>query len=61
MSQEVIKPPSKEVLETVRMEFNLNEMRIGEAVNQLKDWIQFQPHLPKDIGELDKNTVPHLS
>ena len=50
MSLEVIEPPSKEVLEKVRGEFGLNEQRVRDAVEHLKDWIQLQPHLPKEIG-----------
>jgi hypothetical protein len=50
MSLQVIEPPSKEVLEKVWSEFDLNEQRVREAVNLLKDWIQLQPHLPKEIG-----------
>jgi len=62
MSQEVIEPPNEEVLEKVRREFGLNERRVREAVEHLKDWIQLQPHLPKEIGELDKDTshISHL-
>jgi len=51
MSLEVIETPSKEVLEKVRSEFGLNEQRVKEAVELLKDWIQHQPHLPKEIGK----------
>jgi len=51
MSLEVIEPPSKELLEKVRGEFGLNEQRVREAVKHLKDWIQLQPHLPKEIGK----------
>jgi hypothetical protein len=50
MPSELIKPPSKETLERVRGEFCLNEERVREAVEHLKDWIQLQPHLPKEIG-----------
>jgi len=50
MSLEVIEPPGKEVLEKVRSEFGLNEQRVKEAVELLKDWIQHQPHLPNGIG-----------
>jgi len=50
MSLEVIEPPSKEVLEKVRGDVGLNEQRVKEAVEHLKDWIQLQPHLPKEIG-----------
>jgi hypothetical protein len=55
MPSELIKPPSKETLERVRAEFGLNEERVREAVEHLKDWLQLQPHLPKEIGK------PHIS
>jgi hypothetical protein len=45
-----MEPPSKEVLEKVRGEFGLNEQRVRDAVENLKDWIQLQPHLPKEVG-----------
>ena len=57
MSQEVIEPPTEEVLEKVRGEFSLNERRVREAVEHLKEWIRLQPHLPKEIGESDKDTL----
>jgi len=47
MSLSVMKPPSNEVLEKVRGEFGLNEQRVRDAAEYLKDWIQLQPHLPK--------------
>jgi len=50
MSLSVMEPPSKLVLEKVRGEFGLNEQRVRDAVEHLKDWIQLQPHLPKEIG-----------
>ena len=50
MSLEVIEPTSKELLEKVRSEFGLNEQRVRDAVEHLKDWIQLQPHLPQEIG-----------
>jgi len=50
MSLHVMEPPTKEVLEKVRGEFGLNEQRVRDAVEHLKDWIQLQPHLPKEIG-----------
>jgi len=50
MSLQAIEPPSKELLEKVRSEFGLNEERVKEAIELLKDWIQLQPHLPKEIG-----------
>jgi hypothetical protein len=51
MSLRVMEPPSKEVLEKVRSEFGLNEQRVKQAVELLKDWIKLQPHLPKEIGK----------
>jgi hypothetical protein len=51
MSQELIESPTEEVLEKVWGEFGLNERRVREAVEHLKEWIQLQPHLPKEIGE----------
>ena len=39
------------------MSLILNEQRVGEAIEHLKDWIQLQPHLPKEIGTFDKDTV----
>jgi hypothetical protein len=57
MSLEVIKPPSKELLEKVWSEFGLNERRVRETVEHLKDWIKLQPHLPKEIGTFGKDTV----
>ena len=49
MSLEVIEPPSKELPKKVWGEFGLNEQRVREAVELLKDRIQLQPHLPKEI------------
>jgi hypothetical protein len=57
MSLEMIELPSEELLEKVRSEFGLNERRVREAVEHLKDWIQLQPHLPKQIGMFGKDTV----
>jgi len=50
MSLHVMEPPTKEVLEKVRGEFGLNEQRVRDAVELLKDWIGLQPHLPNEIG-----------
>ena len=46
----MIETASEEVLERVRGEFVLNEQRVREPVEHLKDWIQLQPHLPKETG-----------
>jgi hypothetical protein len=53
MSLEMIEPPSKEVLEKIRSEFGLNEQRVREVIELLKNWIQLQLHLPKEIGTFD--------
>jgi inorganic pyrophosphatase len=57
MPLEGMEPPSKEVLEKVWSEFGLNEQRVREAIEHLKDWIQLQPHLPKEIGTFNKHYV----
>jgi len=57
MPLRVMEPPSKEVLEKVRGEFGLNERRVREAVEHLKDWIKLQPQLPKEIGKFGTDTV----
>ena len=57
MSLQVMEPPSKEVLEKIRSEFGLNEQRVRDAVEHLKDWIGLQPHLPKEIGTFVSDTV----
>ena len=57
MLLQVMEPPTKEVVEKVRGEFGLNEQRVREAIEHLKDWTQLQPHLPKEIGRFDKDTV----
>jgi hypothetical protein len=57
MSTDVIRPPSKETVERVRDEFGLDEERVSEAVEHLKDWIQLQPHLPKEIGKVKESKV----
>ena len=50
MSLHVMEPPTKEVLGKVRGEFGLNEQRVRDAVEHLKDWKQLPPHLHKEIG-----------
>jgi hypothetical protein len=57
MSLEVIQPPTKEVLEKVRSEFGLNEQRIKEAIEHIRDWLELQPHLPKEIGTFGKHIL----
>ena len=45
----MIEPASVEVMERVRSEFGLNEQRVREATEHLKDGIQLQPHRPHVI------------
>ena len=52
-----MEPPTEEVVEKVRGEIGLNERRVREAVEHLKEWIRLQPHLPKEIGESDKDNL----
>jgi len=47
---QAIKPPNKDVLEKLRNEIGLNEQRVRNAVEHLRDWIRLQPHLRKEIG-----------
>ena len=35
----------------MRSEFGLNEQRVRNAVQHLKDWIQLQTHLPQETGK----------
>jgi hypothetical protein len=57
METELIKPPSKETVERVRGEFGLKEERVTGTVEHLKDWMQLQPHLPKEIGKLHASST----
>ena len=43
---EVMETASEEFLEGVRSEFGLNERRVRDVAELLKDWIGLQPHLP---------------
>jgi len=61
MPTDAIRPPSKEILEKVRSEFGLNEQRVRDAVEHLKDWIGRQPHLPKEIGTYGSENVNILT
>ena len=57
----MIEPASEEVLERLRSEFGLNEQRLTEAVEHLKDWILLQPHLSQKLVQLAKTVnVPKL-
>ena len=51
MSSDVLSPPTPEVIEGVRKELGLDEKRVREAVEGIKNWIELQPHLPKAEGE----------
>jgi len=48
MSLHVMEHPSKEVLENVRGEFCLEEQRVRDAIELLKDWIRLQHHLQRN-------------
>jgi hypothetical protein len=50
MSLEVIQPPSKEVQEKVWSALGLNEKVIKESMEKLRVWLEYQHHLPKEIG-----------
>ena len=51
MSQEALPPISKEVITKIRNLLNLDEKRLEEAMNGIREWLLLQPHLPKDIGK----------
>ncbi|KDR19511.1 Alpha-tocopherol transfer protein-like [Zootermopsis nevadensis] len=51
LSLDVMEPPSKEVREKVRSVFGLNDKIIKESIQQLKEWLELQPHLPKEIDD----------
>jgi len=50
----VIELPTEEVLERVRSEFGLNEQRVRDAVEYMKDWIHLQHTCPKKLARLAK-------
>ena len=54
---QAIESPSEEVLQRVRGEYGPKEQRVRVAVEHLKEWIQLQPHLPKEIGTFGTDTV----
>ena len=43
--------PSKEVKQKVMEEVGLNEQRVKETVKGLREWLELQPHLPKEDSE----------
>ena len=50
MAEEALPPVSKEVIEQVRKSLGLDERRIKEAVEGIKEWLRLQPHLPMEEG-----------
>ena len=54
-------PPSNEVVEYVRVSTGVNEHRIKEAVNILKNWLKLQPHLPHDYGKLYQTLIDNIT
>jgi len=44
----------------VRSEFGLNEERVRDAVEHLKDWIQLQPHLPQETDTFSLRRCEHV-
>ena len=51
MAEEALPPVSQEVIAEVRKSLNLDERRIKEALEGIKEWMSLQPHLPEDDGE----------
>jgi hypothetical protein len=50
MSLDELQPPSKEVQEKVWSAFGLNEKIIKESTEHIREWLQHQHHLPKEVG-----------
>lgn len=55
ISKELCKP-TPEIIRNVRKRLDLDEVRIKEAVEGLKRWLELQPHLPnaEDDGRLER-------
>jgi len=50
MSEDFLRP-NKETVKRIWAEFGLNERRIKEAVDMIKEWLKSQPHLPDMNGK----------
>ena len=50
MPDNLLELPDQALKHIMWSEFGLNEERIKEAVEKLKDWLYQQPHLPNDDG-----------
>ncbi|XP_069700704.1 alpha-tocopherol transfer protein-like [Periplaneta americana] len=44
--------PGKDVVQRFWQEFGLNEQRVNESVEALKNWLAMEPHLPEESGSL---------
>ncbi|KAJ4426593.1 hypothetical protein ANN_26391 [Periplaneta americana] len=44
--------PGKDVVQKIWQEFGLNEQRVKESVEALKNWLAKEPHLPEESGSL---------
>jgi hypothetical protein len=42
---------SKEMKDKIREKAGIDEKRIKEVVQILKEWLETQPHLPQDYGK----------
>jgi hypothetical protein len=47
----VLPPPSKEVMNGVRIALGLDEAGMRQAVQLMKEWLNQQPHLPQEFGK----------
>ena len=52
MSLEVLPPASEECINGVRAEYNLDQIKVQQALEAIKYWLKRQPHLPSDEGKL---------
>ena len=50
MALEALPSVSREVVEKVWKNLNLDDKRVKEAVEGIKEWMRKQPHLPRGEG-----------
>ena len=50
MISDALPPPNEKTIQLVREKLGLNEKKVKEAVQHLKDWLKRQPYLPNHYG-----------
>ncbi|KAJ9583064.1 hypothetical protein L9F63_022586 [Diploptera punctata] len=51
MKEDALELPDQQLIENIWSEFGLNEQRIKEAVEILNEWLEQQPHLPRETDD----------